>query len=165
MYACQRAARAAYDGDQDRMTLTGGVEVTDAGSELWANQVTIDKATGDSQAVGGVKVDYVEDLATHDGKAVANGAGGVGEPTHFLADRAEKVQATDTATFHGKPVRMWRGGDQVLAPVIELARGEKRMIARGEAGTGGRRLSRRLWCIRCWCGTRRRTPLMTVGLS
>ena len=128
-----RAARAAYDGDTDRMTLTGGVKVTDAGSALWANQVTLDKATGDSQAVGGVKVDYVEDEPQGGG---TNGAPGASEPTHFLADRAEMAHATQTATFHGKPVRMWRGGNQVLAPVIELAKTEKRMIARGEAGTG-----------------------------
>jgi lipopolysaccharide export system protein LptA len=136
------AARAAYDGDADRMTLTGGVKVTDAGSALWANQVTLDKATGDSEALGGVKADYVEDSAVrnppHEGEAAMNGVpGGVAEPTHFLADRAEMVHATDTATFHGKPVRMWRGGNQVLAPVIELERGQKRMIARSENSGGG----------------------------
>jgi lipopolysaccharide export system protein LptA len=132
------AARAAYDGDTDRMTLSGGVKVTDAGSALWANQVVLDKATGDSQAVGGVKVDYVEDSVnpTRDGKTVTNGAPGVGEPTHFLADRAEMVHATQLATFHGKPVRMWRDGNQVQAPVIELDRAQKRMIARSETETG-----------------------------
>ena len=133
------AARAAYDGDTQRMTLTGGVKVADAGSTLWANQVTLDKVSGDSQAVGGVKVDYVEDAArnpTHDDKAVVNGAPAVSEPTHFLADRAEMDKASDVATFHGKPVRMWRGGNQVQAPVIELDRAQKRMIARSEAATG-----------------------------
>jgi lipopolysaccharide export system protein LptA len=132
------AARAAYDGDTDRMTLTGGVKVTDAGSALWASQVTMDKTTGDSQAVGGVKVDYVEDPGnpTHDGKPVMNGAPDAEEPTHFLADRAEMAHATDVARFHGRPVRMWRGGNQVQAPVIELDRAQKRMIARSEGATG-----------------------------
>ncbi len=78
----------------------------------------------------------MEDSATRDGKAVANGAGAAGDPTHFLADRAEMVHATNVATFHGKPVRMWRGGNQVQAPVIELARAQKQMIARGETATG-----------------------------
>lgn len=66
-----------------------------------------------------------------------NGApGGVTEPTHVLAERAELDHATDVATFYGKPVRMWQGGNQVLAPVIEFAREQKRLIARGEASTG-----------------------------
>jgi lipopolysaccharide export system protein LptA len=140
------AERAVYDGDQDRMTLTGGVELTDAGelrngkkntSELWANQVVLDHKTGDSHAVGAVKVDYVEDKSaqnpTHDGGTVMNGAP---EPTHILADRADMEQATDIATFYGKPVRLWQGASQVQAPVIELAKVQQRMIARGEASTG-----------------------------
>src|ERR1017187_4762935 len=45
-----RAERAAYDSDTDRMTLTGGVQVSDAGSVLWANQVALDRASGDSVA-------------------------------------------------------------------------------------------------------------------
>jgi lipopolysaccharide export system protein LptA len=130
------AERAVYDGDQDRMTLTGGVELTDADSELWANQVALDHKTGDSHAVGGVKVDYVQAKRnpTHDGGTVVNGA--PGEPMHILADRADMERATDIATFHGKPARMWQGGDQVQAPVIEFSRPQQRMIARGEAGTG-----------------------------
>jgi lipopolysaccharide export system protein LptA len=135
------AERAVYDGDQDRMTLTGGVELTDAGSELWANQVALDHKTGDSHAVGGVKVDYVQDAAarysTHDGGTVMNGApSGMAQPTHILADRADMERATDIATFYGKPVRLWQGGDQVQAPVIEFSRPQQRLIARGEAGTG-----------------------------
>ena len=147
------AERAAYDGDQDRMTLTGGVQLTDAGSELWASQVVLDHATGDSHAVGGVKVDYVQS-STHStpaskdrspgtpaaGGTVMNGApGGSGEATHILADRADMEHATDVATFYGvngKPVRLWQGGDQVQAPVIEFSRPQQRLIARGEAGTG-----------------------------
>src|ERR1017187_7473721 len=58
-----KAERATYDGDTDRMTLTGGVQVSDAGSVLWANQVALDRASGDSVATGAVKVDYVQDEA------------------------------------------------------------------------------------------------------
>ncbi len=135
------AARAVYDGDQDRVTMTGGVELTNADSELWANQVVLDHKTGDSHAVGGVKVDYLGDGSTphptHDGDAVMNRApSSVATPTHILADRADMDHATDVATFYGKPVRMWQGGNQVQAPVIEFSRPQQRLIARGEAGTG-----------------------------
>lgn len=127
------AQRAAYDGDLDRMTLTGGVQLMDAGSVLWANQVALDDKTGDSEAVGAVKVDYVRDNSTQKG---AEGSGGTTEPMHILADRAERDHATDVATFYGKPVRMWQGASQVQAPVIEMARTQNWLIARGEASTG-----------------------------
>jgi lipopolysaccharide export system protein LptA len=141
-----RAERAAYDGDTDRMTLTGGVQVSDAGSVLWANQVALDRASGDSVATGAVKVDYVQSATGRTGTASAGAARGASEsgsgsrqgaePTHILAERAELEYATKIATFHGKPVRLWQGADQVQAPVIEIAQQQQRLIARSEAGTG-----------------------------
>jgi lipopolysaccharide export system protein LptA len=66
-----------------------------------------------------------------------NGASaGAGEPTHILADRADLEHASGIATFHGKPVRLWQGGNQVQAPAIEFSRAQKRLIARAEASTG-----------------------------
>lgn len=135
------AERAVYDGDQDRMTLTGGVELTGTGelrngkkytSELWANQVVLDHKTGDSHAMGRVKADYMQDAA----KAGDSTRTAAAEPMHILADRAEMEEATDIATFYGKPVRLWQGASQVQAPVIEFSRPQQRLIARGEASTG-----------------------------
>ena len=137
------AERAAYDGDLDRVTLTGGVAVSDRASALWANQVALDRATGDAHAAGAVKVNYLQDNSaqavglrgTAPGSASQQGAP-VG-PTHVLAERAELVHATGVATFHGRPVRLWQGGSQVQAPVIEIARQQQRLTARGEASEGG----------------------------
>jgi lipopolysaccharide export system protein LptA len=131
------AERAAYDGELDRITLTGGVQVTDVGnnSMLWANQLVLDRRTGDSHAVGAVKVDY--DSAQAGGRpAVPKGGAQQPEPTHILADRAELEHATSIATFYGKPVRLWQGGSQVQAPEIEISREQKRLIARGGGSTG-----------------------------
>ena len=117
--------------DLDRLTLAGGVEMTDAGSVLWANQVALDLGTRDAHALGRVKVDYVEDSAKTNAGQRNTG------PTHILADRAELEHATDIATFYGKPVRLWEsGGSQVQAPEIELSRQQKRLIARGVGSTG-----------------------------
>jgi lipopolysaccharide export system protein LptA len=135
------ADRAAYDGDLDRMTLTGGVEVSDRTSALWAGQVALDRKTGDAHAVGAVKVNYLRDDSAQaiglrgaaPGSASQQAA--QAEPTHVLAERAELVHATSVATFYGRPVRMWQGGSQVQAPVIELERAEQRMIARGGSAT------------------------------
>ena len=126
------AQRAVYDGDQDRVTLSGGVTMSDAGSGLWADQVALDHKTGDAHATGGVKMNYVQDPAV-----AARGSGASDQPTHILADRAELQHATKIATFYGRPVRMWQGGNQVQAPVIEVAQAEKRLTARGEGSAPG----------------------------
>jgi lipopolysaccharide export system protein LptA len=126
------AERAVYDGDLDRMMLTGSVALTDAGSELWANQVALDRETGNARAEGAVKVNYVQASSAQTASSQAAPA----EPTHILADRAEMEHATQIATFYGKPVRLWQGGFQVQAPAVELARAQKRLIARGEVSTG-----------------------------
>ena len=125
------AQRAAYDGDLDRVTLTGGVQMSEAGSSLWAGQVVFDRNTGDAQASGTVKVDYAQDASASANKIQATPAG----PTHIVADRAEFVHDTEVATFAGNPVRLWQGGSQVQAPVVEIARAQKRLIARGEVST------------------------------
>jgi lipopolysaccharide export system protein LptA len=44
------AERAAYDGDLERMTLTGNVQVSDASSVLWADRVVTEQRTGDATA-------------------------------------------------------------------------------------------------------------------
>jgi lipopolysaccharide export system protein LptA len=139
------AERAVYDGDLDRETLTGNVALTDEGSELWANQVVLERASGDAHALGKVRVDYVQEQSPQPvaGRQVASAGAGRGgqqrsqdEPSHVMADRADLEHATGIATFYGKPVRMWNSASQVQAPVIELARAQKRMIARGDGSTG-----------------------------
>jgi len=127
------AERAAYDGDLDRITLTGGVQVSDAAGVLWAGQVALDRATGDAHAVGAVKLNYLGQNSDRTSGSHAASA----EPTHILAERADLVHATSVAIFYGRPVRLWQGGSQVQAPVIELSRAQKRLTARGEASTGG----------------------------
>ena len=128
------ADRAAFDGNSNRLTLTGGVRLTEVGNVLWANELRLDRATGDAHASGAVKVNYdsAPDRTGRRGAGTAAKPGQVEEPTHILADRVEMEKATDTATFYGKPVRLWQGASQIQAPVIELSRAQKRLIARGE---------------------------------
>ena len=127
------AERATYDGDLQRLTLTGSARVTDAGCTLWANQVALDRATGDTQAEGRVKVDYVQPPSAQQGSTQQASPA---EPTHILADRADMDHASGVATFYGKPARLWQGASQVQAPVIELDQVQRRLIARSEASTG-----------------------------
>jgi lipopolysaccharide export system protein LptA len=126
------AQRAVYDGDLDRVTLTGGVELTDADGELWAAQVALDHGTGDARAEGGVKADLAQG-GTAFGGAGSGKSGVAAEPMHVLADWAERDHESGIARFYGAPVRLWQQGSQVQAPEIEYAREPKRLVAHGVA--------------------------------
>src|SRR6266851_3344188 len=123
------AEKAVYDGPTERVTLTGGVKVTDAGSALWAEKVAMEQRSGDGVAEGSVKASYLQAKA---GEAAS------GEVVHVLAARAEMKRAADQVTFYGAAggqARLWQGGSQVEAPVILFDQKQRRLMARG-AGQG-----------------------------
>ncbi|WP_348268429.1 LptA/OstA family protein [Edaphobacter paludis] len=115
------AARAAYDGATQRLTLTGGVQLTDAGSLLLADRIAMQQQTGDAEADGAVKASYKL-------------SGGGSEPVHVLASRAVLKHDAGQATFYGvagHPARLWQGGSQVEAPMLQFDQKEKRLLAHG----------------------------------
>ncbi len=123
----QRATgqKAIYDGSTQWMTLTGGVQVKDeAGSVLWADKVAMEQGSGDGVAEGSVKASYVPPKSGQ----------GQGEVVHVLAARAELKRAVDQTIFYGgtgKLVRLWQGGSQVEAPVLQFEQKQRRLVARG----------------------------------
>jgi len=121
------AERAVYnhgtgDAGLERTTLTGGVQVSDGTSVVWADRVVTDQQTGDATADGSVKASYGQ-------------SGSTDEPAHVMASSAELKHDSQIATFHGvpgKPARLWQGTSQVDAPVLEFDQKQKRLVARGE---------------------------------
>lgn len=116
------AERASYDGGLDRTTLTGNVQMSNGTSVLWADRVVMEQPSGDAAAEGSVKASYGQ-------------AGGTDEPAHVLAARAELKHDSQIATFYGvtgKPARLWQGGSQVEAPVIQFEQKQQRLLAHGE---------------------------------
>jgi lipopolysaccharide export system protein LptA len=116
------AERAVYDGELEKTTLTGSVQVSDGASVLWADQVVMEQESGDATADGSVKASYGQPESTQ-------------EPTHVLAARADLKHDSQVATFHGaagKPARLWQGASQVEAPVIQFDRKQSRLLAHGE---------------------------------
>ena len=116
-----RAAEGEYDAGKDTLVLTGGAQVSDAASAVYADRVELDRATGDAEADGAVRVSYVQ------GKPGS-------EPVHVLALRAVAHKATGVTEFTaaaGAKVRMWQGGSQVEAPVLDLDRTKKTVVAHG----------------------------------
>lgn len=124
-----KAAAATYESDADRLVLTGSVQVQDAESALFADKVQMDHATGDSSADGSVRVSYLQ-------------AGSSAEPLHVLAARAVSHENTGVSEFFGAPAlggraKMWQGGSQVEAPVLEFQRTQRMVVARDEHGADG----------------------------
>jgi lipopolysaccharide export system protein LptA len=116
------ADRAAYDGATEKMTLTGAVQLSDAGSVMWADRVVMEQQTGDAAADGGVKASYQQ-------------AGSAGDAVHVLAARAALKHDSGEADFYGvagRPARLWQGAAQVEAPVLQLEQKERRLIAHGD---------------------------------
>ena len=117
------AEKAVYDGATEEVTLTGGVQVMDAGSVLWADKVAMEQKTGDGAAEGSVKASYLQPK------------GGESGEVHVLAARAELKRAADQAIFYGgagRPARLWQDGSQVEAPVLQFEQKQRRLVARGE---------------------------------
>jgi lipopolysaccharide export system protein LptA len=108
-------------GELERTTLTGNVQVTDGTSVLWADRVVAEQQSGDATADGSVKASYGQQ-------------GSAGEPVHVLAGRAEMKHDSQIATFFGvagRPARLWQGGSQVDAPVLQFEQKQRRLLAHG----------------------------------
>ena len=126
------ATQAAYDGDTDKTTLTGTVQLLEEGRVLWADRVVIEQQTGDAVADGPVKASYEQP--------------GNAEPVHVLAARAELKHDAGLAFFYGAPggggtarrARLWQGGSQVEAPVLQFDQKKRSLVARGD-GAGADR--------------------------
>ncbi|MEO6982575.1 MAG: LptA/OstA family protein, partial [Edaphobacter sp.] len=136
------ADRAMYDGELEKVTLIGNVQMTDAGSVLWADRVVTDQKSGDAVAEGSVKVSYlqpkggVSEGGTSGGGTLGAETSGAGsEPVHVLAARAELKHESQVAIFHGAAggsARLWQGASQVEAPVIQFEQKQKKLLAKGE---------------------------------
>jgi lipopolysaccharide export system protein LptA len=117
------ADRAAYDGESEKLALSGSVHLVDAGTSVIADSVMVDQRTEDSEAHGNV-------AATLTGSAAA---------THVTAQSAFLHKATEVAEFDGsaaKPARLWQDASQVEAATITVDRQKKTLVAR-PATAGG----------------------------
>jgi lipopolysaccharide export system protein LptA len=115
--------RAEYNGDQQRLVLTGNAQVTDAGTTLWAQRITLDQQTDNVLAEGAVKGNYQQ----------ADSANS--EPVHVIADHAQLLRAEQRAIFYGRPgadARLWQQASQVSAPVLDILHSTQTLTAHGD---------------------------------
>lgn len=124
------AETAVYEGASDHVTLTGGAAsgdatIVDDTARIAANRIVLDRPTGDATADGAIKATYLQPGASE---------GQAKEPIHVIADRADLQHAAQRATFHGlgRSARLWQGGSQVEAPVLELDQKQHTLNAHGD---------------------------------
>jgi lipopolysaccharide export system protein LptA len=120
------AASALFDEPTDLLTLDGSVALNDGLSELFADHLTVNQASGDSEAAGNVRVSYLQPPAPRQNPQPTQ------EPLHVLAARATAAKATGISHFFAAPggrVRLWQAGSQVEAPLLELDRTTRTLVA------------------------------------
>lgn len=121
-----KADEGVYDAAKDTLTMVGGVQVQDAASALYADRVEMDQQTGNSVSTGVVRVSYLQPGGPKDA-----------EPVHVVGGRAVARKSSGLTEFTapaGGRVRMWQGGSQVEAAVIDLDKEKKTVVARGDGG-------------------------------
>jgi lipopolysaccharide export system protein LptA len=117
---------AVYDAADDRVTLTGSAQLSDATSAVWAHSIALLRVRGDAIAEGGVRTTYLQ----------ASASSNPAEPVHVLADRALLHRDVGTAIFYGKQARLWQSGTQVEAPVLEFDRNRRTLFAHDDVKSG-----------------------------
>ncbi len=131
-----RADDAVFEAQANLVHLTGAVQLQDASSALFADRVDLNRDTGDAAANGSVRVTYPAPSAPE-----SNRAQSPQDPVHVTAMRAVAHKSSGLAEFFGAAgvrARMWQGGSQVEAPVLDFYRSknnDKRLVAHGEPGS------------------------------
>ncbi len=117
-----RADRAEYTGANQHLVLTGNPQITDAGTTIWAERITLDQPTGNLLAEKSVKANYQQAENS--------------DPVHIIADHAQMLHTQQVANFYGRAgadARLWQQGSQVSAPVLEIQRTAQTLHAYGDA--------------------------------
>ena len=125
-----RANDLVYEAAAEVLHMNGAVSVEEDASLLSADRIDFHRATGDADASGSVKATYTSTAAPG-----ASASAAAAEPLHVLADHATAHKAAGLVEFaggNGGRARLWQGSSQIQAPVIDLYRADKRLIAHGD---------------------------------
>jgi len=124
------AERAVYAGASQELTLSGHAELAQNGTEVAANTVVLNEATGNAQAQGQVTVTLDNANATAATKNTRS---------HVMAESGKFSHGAQLAEFTGTdahPARLWQDASQVQAATLILDGQAKTLLARPAAATG-----------------------------
>jgi lipopolysaccharide export system protein LptA len=126
------AGRARYTPADQMLALTGSPRVVEQGMTTTANNMRMNRSTGEALADGNVKSTYSELKAQPSGALLASSS-----PIHVTSQSMTAHRSPAVAVYTGN-ARLWQEANVVQAPAIEFDRGSRSVIARG---TGAQKVS------------------------
>jgi lipopolysaccharide export system protein LptA len=121
------AQRATYVPGDESLALSGEPRIVDGGMTITAQQIRVNRRTGDAFAQGEVKSTYSEIKAQPSGALLATG-----DPIHVTAKNMNAQRQSGIARYTGG-ARLWQGANIVQAPTIEFDRTQRSLVAQGQA--------------------------------
>ncbi|HWX53815.1 MAG TPA: LptA/OstA family protein [Verrucomicrobiae bacterium] len=118
------ADRAHYTVSDDNITLSGSPRVTDTGVTLTADEVQLNRKTGNATAHGNVKATFAESKAQPGGAMLASA-----DPIHVTGTSMTSNRSTEIATFSN--ARLWQSADIIEGPIISFDRVHRSLQAQG----------------------------------
>ncbi len=119
------AEMARYTPADEMFVLTGSPRISEGGMALSANQVRINRKSGDAVAEGDVKTTYSELRQDPNGAMLATA-----DPVHVTAKSVGVNRKTGVAKYTGGS-RLWQGANIVEAQTIEFDRNQRSIVATG----------------------------------
>jgi lipopolysaccharide export system protein LptA len=124
-----RADRAQFSQDTDTLKLEGKPELTDPQNRIQADHVVLHLSTNMAEGSGHVSSTRLGDaLSDAAGSRPEAAPGASSLATNVLADRVSADRDRGLLHYEGH-VRAWHGSDVVESPVIDIYRGERRIVA------------------------------------
>ncbi len=121
-----------FDAQTNLLHMMGAVQVQDASSVIFADRLDVNRRTGDATATGAVRATYLQQPAAETPAKAEQ------QPVHVLAARAVAHKGSGLTEFFAEPngrARLWQGGSQVEAPLLDFYQKEKRVVALGAPGS------------------------------
>jgi lipopolysaccharide export system protein LptA len=119
------ANSARYTPADQMLVLTGTPRVANGGMATTANNIRINRATGDALAQGDVKSTYSELKEQPDGALLASSS-----PIHVTADSMTAHSNPGVALYIGN-ARLWQDANVIAAPTIQFDRDRRFVTAQG----------------------------------
>jgi len=120
------ADRATYTPDSESLALAGEPRIVDGGMTITAQQIRVNRRSGDAFAQGDVKTTYSELKPQPNGALLATG-----DPIHVTAKNMNAQRQSGIARYTGG-ARLWQGPNIVDSPAIEFDRTQRSLTAQGQ---------------------------------
>ena len=125
------AQRGEYTAADQMLVLNGSPRVVNNGMTTTAQNMRMNRVTGDSMAEGNVKSTYSELKPQPNGALLASS-----DPIHVTSRSMTAQRSTAMATYTGD-ARLWQDANIVEAPILQFDRDHRSLIAQGAAAIPG----------------------------